>query len=243
MKKSIITALLSCVACAAFAGTQPIVAPTPVVEAASPLYFTVKGGIMYQTVSDYDDAGSTNLPSLLYGFSVSVEKELIRNGDWSQLLGISIGYYSGSEKTSYNLRNSETKKDSFHDVDVDVNAIPLMLTYDFRYEMNSSLSFFAGGRAGVMFRMSEATGSVKVEGVTSIFDDDSFKAVPMVGVGFGAQAYLSDSWTLTFSVDVLATFGNDCDRLYTTDREWYLTKTNKHERLSTVVSVGATYTF
>lgn len=264
MKKNILMILLGlAIAPASFAGeessiVEPTVTAPPVVVPSrfesQPLSITFKVGVMHTDVGTYEGFLSQpeklqNVPSLLYGGSLSFSWNIMQKWGWDHSLGFSVGVYTGNETSSY--YEKETSKNRF---DIDVWAIPLMVSYDFKKDISDSLSIYWGLRSGAMIRRSVMNGYDIFHGRTYGPDEaywkdsDSTKIMPMLGVGAGIQMYISDKWSINLSYDFVWTFGSDCDWLNATSgtegyRPWGPREVSKDNRYYGTVSFGATYSF
>lgn len=278
MKKSI-SILSMLAACSAFAGEVNLASAAPALqlpaEEKHAYTLTIQAGIMHTGVDNAtlassfaalapENAHDTNLqivPSILYGVSVGVEKNLTEPGTsrFFHTVGASAGFYTGSEKNRFSstadieyamlgVVSSTLACDS----DVSVNMIPVMLTYNVQYEATESLYFYAGVRGGVVIRQTDVDASVSNEksgnplpapvNDREEYDDSSTKVLPTVGLGVGMRAYMTDHLAFDLSYDLNWSFGDDCDDIKGS-KGTVLPGTTKSSRYFGTVKAGFSYSF
>lgn len=276
MKKSIsILSLLA--ACSALAGES---SPINVVEPAiippaekKTLTLTVQGGIMHMEASNASlastyafslpeeirDTNSQMVPSALYGFTITAEKNLTEPGQkrYFHSVGLSVGYYSGSESGTFTSCEDPDDPTGLFDTsimssstDVTVDMIPIILAYNLQYEATESLYFYAGIRGGVIIRNTDATGHASYEDTSSIlpqedheyFNDSSTKVLPTLGLGIGMRAYMTEKLAFDLSYDFGWTFGDDCDDIIGSEGS-VLPGTSESGRYYGTLKAGVSYSF
>lgn len=214
-----------------------------------PYMITLQGGLMHTKVGSYS-LGASNLPSDLYGARLGAKWHFAGSGAFSQTAGISVGFYTGNQETSSSW---EPGVDAFADsplasdhLDVDVDVIPITLSYDVEYELSEKLYIYAGARTGVMIRKTTVTDSyIFDEGKHRTYDGSSTKVVPMLGVGFGARAYLSERLSFDLSYDFVFSFTKDCAGFPSKEYpdKYGLSGVSESCRYYGTVSAGFTYSF
>ena len=206
MKKNLFVALCLLGAMPAFAGLPeaPVAAvvPTP---AEVPCTLTLQYGIMH---TDFDETVGPNpaynaryrtVPSVLYGFSIGAQWKIAENEKYSQHVGASIGYYTGSQEQRWqNWRGDYTI------IDTTVDAYPILLTYNLEYKVNDKLSIYGGVRGGAIVR------DTSIKGL-SVGDEISDTVVtPMLSVGVGARTFITEKLSFDLGYDFGFSFGEDC---------------------------------
>lgn len=273
MKKSI-SILSMLAACSAFAGEVNL-APAETAlqlpaEEKNAYTLTIQAGIMHTGVDNAtlsssfaalapDVAHDTNLqivPSILYGVSVGVEKNLTEPGTsrFFHTVGASVGFYTGSEDNQlYSIADAMVQLSTLAcDSDVSVNMIPVMLTYNVQYEATESLYFYAGVRGGVVIRKTDVDASVSWKissnqlpapvNICEEYDDSSTKVLPTVGLGVGMRAYMTDNLAFDLSYDLNWSFGDDCDDIEGS-MGTVLPGTTESSRYFGTVKAGFSYSF
>lgn len=276
MKKSatILTLLASC---SAFAGEMPDIIPPAEKKT---ITLSVQGGLMHTDAtnatiaSTFDilkehtpaiDTNSQMVPTVLYGFTISAEKNLTEPGQskYFHSIGLSLGYYTG-EKTNYLNSPVELILSGFEPIeqtsqltaqsDVSVDMIPIILTYNLQYEATESLYFYAGVRGGVVIRNTDVSGctawsrSLTSNGQTTTidinerFDDSSTKVLPTLGFGIGMRAYMTEKLAVDLSYDFGWTFGDDCDDIIGSEGS-VLPGTSESGRYYGTLKAGVSYSF
>lgn len=254
-----ITVFGTCAAMGGMQAAQPIVAPSltaPPVEryVALPFSVSLTGGVMYEKVQPFVDgkSGGTNLPSLLYGGTLGGTWDFAKTGAITHSATFSVGYYQGSEQKRHSelFNSGGTLLSGISDSDIDVDAIPLTLSYNVKYDATGSITLFGGIRTGAMIRHTTANGKVQYKGWSNVVNQDttwkdasSTKVLPMCGFGVGVQAYITSRWSAILSYDVVWTFGNDCDPLTSTDKQWQYKATSLKHRYYGTFNVGVIYSF
>lgn len=277
MKKSI-SILSMLAACSAFAGEVNL-APAETAlqlpaEEKNAYTLTIQAGIMHTGVDNAtlfssfaalapDRVHDTNLqivPSILYGVSVGVEKNLTEPGPsrFFHTVGASVGFYTGSEDNQFS--STADVESIFGDLsstlacdsDVSVNMIPVMLTYNVQYEATESLYFYAGVRGGVVIRKTDVDASVSWKKSDALlpapvneceeYDDSSTKVLPTVGLGVGMRAYMTDNLAFDLSYDLNWSFGDDCDDIEGSKGS-VLPGTTESSRYFGTVKAGFSYSF
>lgn len=275
MKKSI-SILSMLAACSAFAGEVNLApAETALLlpaEEKNAYTLTIQAGIMHTGVDNAtlsssfaalapDSPPDTNLqivPSILYGVSVGVEKNLTEPGPsrFFHTVGASVGFYTGSEDNRFSstadMNGGVLSSTLACDSDVSVNMIPVMLTYNVQYEATESLYFYAGVRGGVVIRKTDVDASVSMEtsgnqlpapvNACEEYDDSSTKVLPTVGLGVGMRAYMTDNLAFELSYDLSWSFGDDCDDIEGS-MGTVLPGTTESSRYFGTVKAGFSYSF
>ena len=277
MKKSI-SILSMLAACSAFAGEVNL-APAETAlqlpaEEKNAYTLTIQAGIMHTGVDNAtlsssfaalapDSARDTNLqivPSILYGVSVSVEKNLTEPGPsrFFHTVGASVGFYTGSEDNRF---SSTANVDGIFtgvlsstlacDSDVSVNMIPVMLTYNVQYEATECLYFYAGVRGGLVIRNTDADCKVGMyvnengappAQIEETYNDSSTKVLPTLGLGFGMRAYMTEKLAFELSYDLNWSFGNDCGDIVGSQGT-VLPGTTESSRYFGTIKAGVSYSF
>lgn len=276
MKKSatILTLLASC---SAFAGEMPDIIPPAEKKT---ITLSVQGGLMhtdaanatiastFDVIKEHTPAIDTNsqmVPTVLYGFTISAEKNLTEPGQskYFHSIGLSLGYYTG-EKTNYLNSPVELIMSGFEPIeqtsqltaqsDVSVDMIPIILTYNLQYEATESLYFYAGVRGGVVIRNTDVSGctawsrNLTSNGQTTTidinerFDDSSTKVLPTLGLGIGMRAYMTEKLAVDLSYDFGWTFGDDCDDIVGSEGS-VLPGTSESGRYYGTLKAGVSYSF
>jgi len=233
------------------AASAPVIVP-PRFET-QPYSISFKGGLMHTKVGmySYNGGDAQNVPSLLYGGTLGTNWDYMQKWGFIHSLGFSVGVFYGNQASNVSygvLKDGRIVKDDL--LDIDVWAIPLTVSYDFKKDISDSLSVYAGVRTGAMIRKTRANGfygshlGEKKEAYYS--GVESTKVLPMLGLGAGVQMYFSDKWSLNLSYDLVWTFGKDCERLNAnagTISNYAPYKTSEDHRYYGTISFGVTRSF
>ena len=249
MKKNLFIALSLLASSVAMAGTPALdIAPQPAPER-SPLTFSITGGIMHTDV-DYasyygegnSPADTQTVPSVLYGGSIGVGYVFKKTDTFNHEVAVSIGCYTGEQ--SFVAQQFDTTQYPYtagygSGLSTDVTALPIQAAYNLEYAITDGLSVFAGARAGLMIRKTSVTDEfLYKEDARYTYKEDSTEVLPMLGIGVGARAYITENLSFTLSYDLSLTFGDDCD----VDEEYY-PATNMDCRYYGTISGGFIYAF
>lgn len=183
-------------------------------------------GVMHNDPNMFE-AGHQFVPTLLYGGSLGFYGKIgeTQKGEriFTQMAGFSVGLYCGTETVRFDFGDANLNED------FDVKTIPLMVSYDVMTNLTDAFSINAGVRTGAMIRKTDAVFSGRDEG----WSDSSTKVLPMLGLGVGAEMYITANTSLHVSYDFVWTFGDDCDNE---------DLSMKHRYYGTV-SIGCSYAF
>lgn len=284
MKKSITLLALLATGSAVAGELNPLTAEPEIIPPAEKktLTLSVQGGLMHTDAANASIASTfavfnellgdaapknTNLqmvPSVLYGFTITADKNLTEPGQkrYFHSVGLSVGYYTGSESNCFNSPScviSGEIKDSSRltcTADVEVDMIPILLTYNLQYEATESLYFYAGVRGGVVIRNTDvsARNTLYLDYVNDPimgtingkaeerFDDSSTKVLPTLGFGIGMRAYMTEKLAVDLSYDFGWTFGDDCDDIIGSEGS-VLPGTSESGRYYGTLKAGVSYSF
>ncbi len=242
MKKTLLMLLLGTTSAMA-AGHSIDIPQTAQSTETKPLDITLQFGIMHTQNQDYyipADKASM-IPSVLYGVSLGTQWEVCAHNNSSHHVGVNVGYYTGEEDYDFSSTVIMTQR-----VHSSVDVIPLLLTYNYEYQLNDRISLFAGVRGGAVIRKTSFDNSVWDYGEYGKFivDDSSTKVLPTVGVGVGAKVAFSENASLELGYDFGWTFGKDCGDIHATtgktyDDDYYA----QDNRYYGTVKVGFTFSF
>lgn len=190
---------------------------------------TLQYGIMHSECQESIDA-IQYVPSVLYGFSLGCQWKLAETESLNHYVGLNIGYYTGSQTDIYYGSEKTT----------DVDVIPLLLTYNMEYQLNDKLCVYGGIRGGAIIRDT----SMNYKRYGESFNDTSVN--PMLGVGIGARAWISDNWAFDVGYDFSFAFGEDCE--LGAPNEYLLDTSDKcssphNARYYGTIKVGFSYSF
>lgn len=246
MKKNLFIALSLLSASLAFAGTPTLTQapqPEPIEEIANPLSVYVTGGLMHTDVDTVNiKGGDTQVtPSVLYGVTVGAAYKLMETENFTHEFSASIGWYTGNSRLTYTDSYSELINPTRRQHNIDVTAIPVMLSYNAVYALTDSLSVYAGVRTGAMIRKTDDDkfySQVGYDDMNEHYKCESTEATPILGVGVGARAYITEKLSFQISYDFVYSIGDDCDFGHGDHPA-----TNMSARYYGTISGGFVYTF
>lgn len=175
---------------------------------------TLQFGITHSESAEYYNQvdNVSYIPTILYGVSVAGQWEISAHESASHHVGFSFGYYTGDEQ--FDMINPMTQ-----DINTSLDMIPLLLTYNYMYQLNDRISVYAGIRGGVTIRKTSFEDSVWDYGNNAKYhvDDSSTKVLPTVGVGIGANVAITPDFSFDIGYDFSYTFGDSCGKIYATN--------------------------
>lgn len=192
----------------------------------------------------------------LYGGGFSVSREMASKGKLTQRLGFSTGYHYGDVTNRYggDMVAEEGIENIDYSVHNEVNAIPLLATWDWVYALRPSFALRCGLSGGAIVRHSDfdlehndiyTTPDGGTESLHIRAHSSSTRVQPAVGLRLGIEVRMNARSMMFIGYDYMQTFGKDCrtpsdpSGVYSED----CANVPKRNRYYGLVTAGVTYVY
>lgn len=204
----------------------------------------------------------------LWGGTIGMSYIFNRSENSAHSIGLTFGYFSGSESTNYPAF-SETISDAgvtltdffYPRQKISQEIIPVTLSYHYYHNVTNNITAYFGARAGLYISKSTAksridtsskitVGSYELPGNTGFDAGESANTSvsPVVGMEVGIEYKLSKKWAWHVCASLDAAFNMNrvvpCDE-HSKGAEWaaYEPEVNKETVISTTLRTGFSYQF
>lgn len=165
--------------------------------------------------------GDQWVSSDLYGGGVCISREMSSRGHLSQRLGLATGYYYGDVTNRYGGELVEEGGIESVDYSVhnEVNAIPLLATWDWVYALRPSFALRFGLAGGAIVRHTafdlahDDEGALPGGGEQALHihaHSSSTRILPALGLRLGIEVRMNASSMMFIGYDYTQSFGRDC---------------------------------